>query len=93
MPIKPAVPRSAPHTKSQEISKATSVASPASSATQRYEAQARREWDSAPPARGWSSSREEMRELEKEPLQTEQGLVSDVRAFTFAQWMALRVWV
>ena len=32
-----------------------------------------------------------MRELEKEPLQTEQGLVSDVRAFTFAQWMALRV--
>jgi len=94
MPIKPAAPRTAPQTHSPATAKgkgAASVAAPSSSAAQRYEAQARKEWDSAPQARGWGSSREEMRELEKEPMDTEQGAVSDTRAFTLNQWMAWRV--
>ena len=57
----------------------------------RYETKARLEWDAAPQARGWGSSREEMRELEKEPMETQQGTVSDVRAYTLSQWMAWRV--
>ena len=98
MPIKTTAPRAAPKTSARkpiEGKRPTSVAAPtpapSNSAAKRYETQARQEWDSAPRARGWSSSREEMRELEKEPMEVEQGTVSDIRAFSLNQWMAWRV--
>ena len=93
MPIKPAAPRTAPKIKpptTAEAKRTAAVALPSASATARYEAQASQEWDRAPRARGWSGNGD-MRELPKGSIDTEQGAVDDIRAFSQSQWMAFRV--
>jgi hypothetical protein len=64
-----------------------------SASTKRYEAQASKEWDLAPQARGWGDRNRELRELTKStdfPGDQPWGN-DDIRAFTREEWLAWRV--